>query len=62
MSSESKQSYEPYIAPPASFGNTSAVALRGSDDELDENGDLVNTQTVSSKTRTVETLTVSLNC
>lgn len=52
---------ENYINPPDTFANSSAVALRQSDDEeYDENGELVNSQTVSSKTRTVETLTVSI--
>lgn len=56
---DSKPLDEPYIAPPDLFNNSSAVALRTSEDEMDENGELLNSQTVSSKTRTVETLTVS---
>lgn len=56
-SAESKQSY---IAPPESFGNQSAVALRNSDDELDGEGDTSGSQTMSSKTRTVETLSYKM--
>lgn len=57
---ESKHSGHSHIAPPDSFANPSTVAIRSSDEDVDENGELIGSHTVSSKTRTVETLTVSI--